>query len=77
MKELCTEGLATHSGPESCVGDPRGRSEALTGVRAGRAIEPRDRTVRGAHAVLVAEGNTDDGAMCELLAAPLFGDLGA
>ena len=41
MKELYTEGLATHGGPESCVGDPRGRSEALTGVRAGGAIEPR------------------------------------
>jgi hypothetical protein len=36
------EGVAIHGGPESCVGDPRGRSEALTGVRAGRAIEPRN-----------------------------------
>jgi hypothetical protein len=30
------EGVAIHGGPESCVGDPRGRSEALTGyVQAG------------------------------------------
>ena len=36
MKESYVEELATHDGPESCVGDPRGRSEALTGVRAGR-----------------------------------------
>jgi hypothetical protein len=43
MKELYVEGLATHGGPESCVDDPRGRGEALTGVRAGRAIEPRNR----------------------------------
>ena len=42
MEELYAEGLATHGGPESCVDDPRGRGEALTGVRAGRAIEPRN-----------------------------------
>ncbi len=40
MEELYAEGLATHGGPESCVDDPRGRGEALTGVRAGRAIAP-------------------------------------
>jgi hypothetical protein len=42
MEELYVEGLATHGGPESCVDVPRGRGEALTGVRAGRAIEPRN-----------------------------------
>jgi hypothetical protein len=42
MKELYAEGVATHGGPESCVDDPRGRGEALTGVRAGRVIEPRN-----------------------------------
>ncbi len=42
MKTPDIEGVAIHGGPESCVGDPRGRSEALTGVRAGRAIEPRN-----------------------------------
>src|SRR5262249_39789282 len=42
MEELYAEGLATHGGPESCVDVPRGRGEALTGVRAGRAIEPRN-----------------------------------
>ena len=42
MEELYAEGLATHGGPESCVDDPRGRGEALTGARAGRAIEPRN-----------------------------------
>ena len=39
MEELYVEGLATHGVPESCVDDPRGRGEALTGARAGRAIE--------------------------------------
>src|SRR5664279_1034994 len=42
METLYIEGVAIHGGPESCVGDPRGRSEALTGVRVGRAIEPRN-----------------------------------
>ena len=42
MEELYAEGVATHGGPESCVDVPRGRGEALTGVRAGRAIEPRN-----------------------------------
>jgi RNA-directed DNA polymerase len=42
MRELYVEGVAIHGGPESCVDDPRGRGEALTGARAGRAIEPRN-----------------------------------
>src|SRR5713226_5446730 len=42
MEELCVEGLAPRGDPESCVDDPRGRGEALTGARAGRAIEPRN-----------------------------------
>jgi RNA-directed DNA polymerase len=35
MKEPYSEGVANHTGPESCVGSPRGGGEALTGVRAG------------------------------------------
>jgi hypothetical protein len=42
MGELYVEGLATSNGPESCVASCEGRGEALTGVRAGRAIEPRN-----------------------------------
>lgn len=42
MEELYIEDVASHGGPESCVDDPRGRGEALTGARAGRAIEPRN-----------------------------------
>jgi hypothetical protein len=53
MREPYIEGVAIHGGPESCVGDPRGRSEALTGARAGWAIEPRNQVVRGADAVLI------------------------
>jgi hypothetical protein len=42
MEELYAKGLATHGDPGSCADDPRGRGEALTGARAGRAIEPRN-----------------------------------
>jgi hypothetical protein len=35
MKEPHSEGIANHTGPESCVGFPRGGGEALTGVRMG------------------------------------------
>ena len=51
MEELYTEGVATHGGPESCAVPRKGDSEALTGVRVGRAIEPRNDPVRGADAV--------------------------
>jgi hypothetical protein len=45
MEELYVEGLATHGGPESCVDVPRGRGEALSGVGAGRVIEPRNEAI--------------------------------
>ena len=51
MEELYTEGVATHGDPESCVVVRKGGGEALTGVRAGRAIEPRNHGVRDADAV--------------------------
>jgi len=42
MREPYIEGVATHDGPESCVVVREGSGEALTGVRAGRVIEPRN-----------------------------------
>jgi hypothetical protein len=36
MKESCSEGLASHTGPESCSGVREVAGEALTGVRTGR-----------------------------------------
>jgi hypothetical protein len=51
MRELYIEGLAPHDDPESCVGACEGVGEALTGARAGWAIEPRNQGHRGADAV--------------------------
>ena len=51
MRTLYVEGVATHDGPESCVDVRKGGGEALTGVRAGWAIEPRNQRVRGADVV--------------------------
>ena len=51
MEEPYIEGVAIHGGPESCVGVREGGGEALTGVRVGRAIEPRNQGGRGADAV--------------------------
>jgi hypothetical protein len=53
MGELYIEGVAIHDDPESCVGVCEDAGEALTGARAGRAIEPRNHWVRGADAVVV------------------------
>src|SRR5258708_3137060 len=70
MEELYAEGLATHGGPESCVDDPRGRGEALTGARAGRAIEPRNHYDRGADAVQEGEGKAGGGVRGGPVAGP-------
>ena len=51
MRESHGEGLATHTGPESCGAAREGDAEALTGVRAGRVLS-RERTfLRDADAV--------------------------
>jgi hypothetical protein len=42
MKEPHIEGLAIHDDPESYVGVREDAGEALTGARAGWAIEPRN-----------------------------------
>ena len=51
MKESYAEGLATHSGPESCGVSRKGSVEALTGVRAGWVLSRERRSLRDADAV--------------------------
>jgi len=48
MKESYVEGLANHNGPESCVDGEIHVGEALTGVRAGRVLKPRNKLSRDA-----------------------------
>ena len=38
MKEPYGEGVANHTGPESCGGGSNAMAEALTGVRAGQVL---------------------------------------
>ena len=57
MGVLYGEGLASHSGPESCVCDRKVVGEALTGGAASRDIEPRkSHKEQDASAVQVSEG---------------------
>jgi len=42
MRELYIEGLAPHGDHDSCGDVREGVGEALTGVRVGQAIEPRN-----------------------------------
>jgi RNA-directed DNA polymerase len=51
MKESYAEGLATHSGPESCGAPRKGSVEALTGVRAGRVFSRERNLLRDADVV--------------------------
>jgi hypothetical protein len=51
MKESYGEGLATHTGPESCGAAREGGVEALTGVRAGRVFSRESTFLRDADAV--------------------------
>jgi hypothetical protein len=61
MREPYIEGVATHDGPESCVGVCEGVGEALTGVRAGRVIEPRNQESGVPTPLSRSEGNTAGG----------------
>jgi hypothetical protein len=54
MKESYGEGLATHTGPESCGAARESGVEALTGVRAGRVFSRESTFLRGADAVGVS-----------------------
>ena len=51
MKESNIKGIANHDVPESCVDVREDGGEALTGARAGWAIEPRNQRSEGADAV--------------------------
>ncbi len=71
VRGSCIEDLANHDGPELCVGDPRGRSEALTGVRAGRLLSLENALSTGVPTrSQTTEGNTAGGAFASRQRAP-------
>src|SRR5664279_1417633 len=60
MQVPCSEGIADHTGPESCAAHREVRGEALTGESVGQPSSRESyKSVLGADAVSVAEGNTD------------------
>ena len=67
MKDSYDEGIASHTGPESCGAAREGGVEALTGESAGRVFSRESNLLRDADAVGEAEGNTGrtDIARCD------------
>ena len=63
-------GVATHTGPESCVGVRKGVGEALTGVRTGQPLSREISLLRGADAVWKVEGNTGGAVKARRLSTP-------
>jgi len=58
VKVPAVEGLATHTGSESCAHSREVMREALTGVHIGQPLSGENEQIWGAHALLIAEGNT-------------------
>jgi hypothetical protein len=54
-----SEGVAHHTVPESCAWCREAAREALTGVGVGQPLSHESHLIRGADAVIEAEGNTD------------------
>jgi len=54
MKESYNEGIASHIGPESCLDDPRGHGEALTGESTGGQLSSEN--TRFWRPILLCEG---------------------
>jgi hypothetical protein len=57
VKVSCSEGIANHTGPESCVDTREGAGEALTGERIGQPLSREKSFDPGADALDNAEGN--------------------
>jgi hypothetical protein len=53
MRESYREGVATHPGPESWIGDRKGAGQALTGEDVGEVLSRENLHVRGADDVVL------------------------
>ena len=65
MKESYGEGLARHTGPESCAGLRKVSGEALTGVHADQPLSCEINRSGVPTLLIEAEGNTDHGVLRE------------
>ena len=70
MRVPDSEGVANHAVPESCVGCREASREALTGVRVGQPLSHESHLVRGADAVIEAEGHMDRHAIASAYLTP-------
>lgn len=59
MQVHCSEGVATHTGPEPCVGIREGDGEASAGERIGQPLSRESNVIPSADVVSITEGNTD------------------
>jgi hypothetical protein len=70
MKSLYIEVLATHDGPEPCVGRAQGRRRSVGRVHAGWAMEPRNQCSGVPTPLNQVEGNTVGGVIASRRRAP-------
>ena len=70
MKESYGEGLASHTGPESCAGLREAAGEALTGVHADQPLSSEIKVSGVPTALSSTEGNIGHDAMCESCSDP-------
>ncbi len=71
MRESYSEGVASHTGPESCAGAREGPGEALTGVHTGQVLSCEINRSGMPTLSPQAEGNTlqsDRSEFCGLIA---------
>jgi len=70
MKEPYGEGLAPHTGPESCVGRRKAAGEALTGVHADQPLSSEINAIVVPTLLIEAEGKTGYDGMSEPCSDP-------
>jgi hypothetical protein len=70
VQVLHGEGVAIHTGPESCAGCREATREALTGKRIGQPLSGEIPIIRSADALVPAEGNMVGHAIASARPAP-------
>ena len=68
------EGVATHIGPEPCIGIREDEGEASAGERAGQPLSRESDLAWGADAVTYAEGNTGGCGIASVRSDPTWSE---